>query len=84
MCGTGGGWRLGVLWLFLVCSYLARAGPRQRIWAAWGGWQVSLVAAELSPGALRGVAPEDRTVDTSTSFLPSGVSSPPGPANASF
>lgn len=52
--------------------------------AAWGGWQVSLATAELSPGTLHGIAPEAKTVETSTSFVRSGVSCPPGPASASF
>lgn len=87
VCGTGSGWRLGflvVFWLFLVCSHLAWGGIGQVIRAAWGGREVSLAAAELSPGALRGLGPEDKTVETSTSFIWLGVSSPLRPAKASY
>lgn len=71
-------------WLFLVWSFPAWAGTGEVIRAAWEGWQVSLAAPELSPGALHGVSPEDKAIETSTSFVRSGMSSPPDPANGGF
>lgn len=48
--------------LFSVCFWSALAQHEQALdelfGLLWGGWQVSLAAAELSPGALRGAAPQ--------------------------